>query len=1073
MPNNVTTRRRVRGVLAATTGIATAIGLSAAGVPSASAGPASTGPSGSAARPPSALHHSTHLPDSAVHPGSVLVAFRSPVALAGSRLRPGGSASEKGQVNQVNQVLAGLHATAVRHLFTNIPAAALGAARTRAMKSTGRYLTDLSQVYQVSFDPSVNDGEAVNRLQSTGLVTSAMPDYRFVQPPRETAPGHAPAATPAAASRATGAANNPAATALPTNYGYATDGQSYHDAAANDVTGAMAELAQRYHQTPGQGQYVTNISLGTIDDTSTVVENGQRYLEQRGFQRIPAYLSHQQCVTEPGGTQSCSVTLNGNGTNTADGQGDLGEVLLDFSVMAPPPAGDPRVPNPQAPNQRGQILGAAYGANYRLINPLQNSTPDFFAAWLGASFLQTPKPSVITASIANALPPGEFPWDMFEAQTMIRDIVTTIVHGQDIFVTIASGDGQTFEGAAGPPDGASGPYDVAPAGSNPPDLDSFNPADPNYTYTWTFEHRAIPDSGANEAGGTTLNDIFNNSPNNTAVSSRQRHAQVTTEERWTGQQNFHSTVGPRDNIAAPADDVLYLAQVEDANGIPVDPVSDEPELVGGTSASCPEIASAAVIVRQLAALTGHPLSAVQTRDLLVDTGRDNVSPTFDLPKYNVGKVLDLTAATDRVLARAHVRGDHAFVRMTVAQRKAVPYNNGYGRGFYSDTPQDAAAGTATIDLSQGLVAPTSFDNETIGQSGDNVNAPITFGADAVYTPPGTRYRWSLSYGGRTVDVPRADFDPSQPYLRLLPAEIFGLLHQPLTSATSRVVTVTARAAGDSIAEKVTFKPLAAATYTHALSPVFDPLATSGRDRSVKVSYDLRGLRGVDGGVLIVSDIDRALPRAFPDRDLNAHGITIPLTHQTGTVDVPLSALQGAGTYGLAVRGTLHGVPQDGTGTTADTTSSWIPLRVAPAVRATPASPKVLATASGFGATAPVWWDVADVEAAGSPNFTVSYDVRAVPGARGAVVEFSAPATDFLGFLFVGNSGAVNVNTFTNPLGDRLDAGNRLGQPGETSHRYLAGHTHGQATFSVGDVGLTTPTAATSCDNTYMVRVFAT
>jgi hypothetical protein len=121
----------------------------------------------------------------------------------------------------------------------------------------------------------------------------------------------------------------------------------------------------------------------------------------------------------------------------------------------------------------------------------------------------------------------------------------------------------------------------------------------------------------------------------------------------------------------------------------------------------------------------------------------------------------------------------------------------------------------------------------------------------------------------------------------------------------------------------------------------------------------------------------------------------------------------------------------------------------------------------------VWWDVADVEAAGSPNFTVNYDVRAVPGARGVVVEFSAPATDFLGFLFIGNSGAVNVNTFTNPLGDRLDAGNRLGQPGETSHQYLAGHTHGQATFSTGDVGLTTPTAPTSCDNTYMVRVFAT
>ena len=72
-----------------------------------------------------------------------------------------------------------------------------------------------------------------------------------------------------------------------------------------------------------------------------------------------------------------------------------------------------------------------------------------------------------------------------------------------------------------------------------------------------------------------------------------RTTQTTTETRWTGQQNFHSGVGDRVNLAAPADDVLYLAQVEDANGDPVDPISVEPELVGGTSASVAEIAAAA------------------------------------------------------------------------------------------------------------------------------------------------------------------------------------------------------------------------------------------------------------------------------------------------------------------------------------------------------------------------------------------------------------------------------------------------------------------------------------------------
>jgi hypothetical protein len=67
----------------------------------------------------------------------------------------------------------------------------------------------------------------------------------------------------------------------------------------------------------------------------------------------------------------------------------------------------------------------------------------------------------------------------------------------------------------------------------------------------------------------------------------------------------------------------------------------------------------------------------------------------------------------------------------------------------------------------------------------------------------------------------------------------------------------------------------------------------------------------------------------------------------------------------------------------------------------------------------------------------------------------------------------SANRFTNPLGDRLDAGNRLGDPGDTSHRLIQGSTHGLATFTVSGAGLTTPASPTSCDHTYQVRVFAT
>ncbi len=1028
--------------------------------------------------------HSTHLPSRSVHRGSVLVAFRTSVTAKGGRITTHRADALKAKLpatavanetDRVNNVLAGLHATSVRHLFTNIPAAQLNAARAKAMQATGGYVTDLTQVYQVTFDPSINDGEAANRLETSGLVWTAMPDIKYHVPTHtEKAASHTTSTTPKTVKRTTKkAVSTASAAALPLNYSYVTDGQSYFDAASNNVTGAFVELATKYHRTPGQGAYITNISLGTIDNSSTVVEQGQRYLEQRGFPKIPAYLSRQVCTTA-GGSESCSVNLDGNATNTSDGQGDLGEVLLDFSVMAPPPRGDSRVPNPQPANQLGEILGGAYGASYRLINPQVNGTPDFLAAWLGAGFLQTPKPSVITASIGDGLG-GDFPDEYFEAETLIRDIVTTLVHGQDIFVTISAGDGQNNTDAAGQADGSSGDYTTRNSGPISPDLNATDVTDPNFSYLWTSDPRYIPDSGSNDAGGTTLNDIFNSSPNNSLIPAQLRHSQTTTETRWTGQQNFHSGVGDRVNLAAPADDVLYLAQVEDGNGDPVDPISVEPELIGGTSASSPEIAAAAAVVRQVAALSGHPLSAVQTRSLLVATGRTNVTPTFDLAHHNVGTVLDLTAAVNAVLAKAHVHGTPELVRMTVADRKAVPYNTGFGRGFYSDTIQDPVARRATIDLSQGLTADSSFNLESIAPTGDNLNAPITFGVDAAFLPTSARYTWRLSYGGHAANVPADFFNAKTGALRLLPSEIFSLLHMPTRSASARTIRVTATAAGLSITERVTFAALHTASFTHAKAPTFNTVVADTTGGSVKVGYDFWGVRGADGGELIISDIDRALPRAFTDRDIDAHGIKIRLSGMHGFVNVPLSKLQGAGTYGLALRATSHGTELNGLDGAIDSTSAWIPLRVKPArTSATPTSPKVLAAASGFETTVPVWWDVADTEPGGSSKFSVSYDVRKVPGAKGTLVEFSAPSTDWVGALFVGNTDTLPVaNVFTNPTGDRLDAGDRLGMPGESGHRWIKNSTHGLKVFDAFSVGMTLPAAATSCDHTYQVRVFAT
>jgi Subtilase family len=1020
-----------------------------------------------------------NLPSQVAHPGSLLVAFRTPVVARNNRFEHDsrGSASDQ-QLAAVNQALTGIGAIGIDHLFTNVPAATLDAARAKTEAATHAFVTDFTQVYQVRFNPAINSGVAANRMTgSSSLISSAMPNFVMQPPSRGEAQALSPAAVQQALAAPRAAGVSPgavSASGLPTNSGYQSDAQSYHDAASNDVTGAGAMIASRFHQQPGQGEVVTNISLGTVDDTSTVLDHGQRYIEEAGLPKIPVWLSSQNCTTNADGTQTCSVVLDPTATNTADGQGDFLEVNLDFSVMAPPPLGDPRIVNP-APAGRGEILGEAYGASYRLINPLVNNTPNFFAAFLGAALLQSPAPAVITASIGNGFGIGGFSDYFFEQEAMIHDVVSTVVNGADVFVTISAGDGQTATQVAMNPDGLTGRTDVTTDPIQLTDInDPFIWTNPNYSYGLTDEPQFVIDSGANDAGGDTLNDVYNNAPWNTAISSQARHSQHTTETRWTGQQNYHSGNGSRVNLSAPGDDVLMLAQIEQ-NGVPINPVATFPRLIGGTSASSPEIAGAAAVVRQAARLLGRSLSARQVRDLLVATARPNLVPAFDLSNANVGPNLDLTRAVQTLFDQARVGGTPQFVRMTLAERKAVLTPTDLRSSFWSDTTQDPMAHTATIDLSQGLVAPSSRTNETVGSSGDNVFAPITFGVDSAFLPASqARYQWSLTLGGQTVAVPGGLFDQRLPFIRLLPSEIFGLLGASVTSASDRVVTVTARSGPASIATNVTFTGQTDATHGHAIPPSFDPVFRPNRPGdTVRFAFDLRGVRDgaggqVDGGILLVSDIDRAVPQAFPDQNLDAHGFKVTLPGLVGTIDLPASDFpHGVGTYGVAVRGTKGGRE------VADSTSFWSPLRYASTRgEQLPQTPKIQAQASLFNGTAPLFWEVADTEPdVGSTQLAVTFDVRAIRGARGALIEFSAPTSNFFsGVFFTGNLPDPFVNNFTNINGDRLDTGDNFGQRGSAAHVQVRG-TNGLAVLDGAAVGLSVP--ATGCDNTYGMRVFAT
>src|SRR6201999_4186401 len=126
------------------------------------------------------------------------------------------------------------------------------------------------------------------------------------------AASQAPVAAPPVSSAAT----------LPKNAAYQSDAQSYQDAASNNVTGAATMLGKKFNQTPGQGQVVTNISLGNVDNNSTVLQDGQRYIVQAGYPRIPVWLSNSACTPDGAGGQNCTVSLDPTAT-TGDDQGDF------------------------------------------------------------------------------------------------------------------------------------------------------------------------------------------------------------------------------------------------------------------------------------------------------------------------------------------------------------------------------------------------------------------------------------------------------------------------------------------------------------------------------------------------------------------------------------------------------------------------------------------------------------------------------------------------------------------------------------------------------------------------------
>jgi hypothetical protein len=908
-------------------------------------------------------------------PGRVLVVFRDGIAASADALAiPASTLLEirRGARNKTlapsqipryttdaatNRVLAEVGTDRVERLFRKVSASALESMRASAQAKLGRPLLNIAAAYRLHVtNASVRN--TVARLAKLPSVAYASADWHVTG--MQSGPIPLPAGA-AARARATASAMRSAplaargsrTTGVPTNYAVSASAQSLLNAPSVDAAAAFDEIAGKFHQLPGQGEIITDLSLGDLDDASeasnqsdpcsgyvgafgptTVLVGGQRYLNWPSMPLIPTYTSDD------------TGALSGSGS-VCGVDPFLGEVGLDFSVMAPLPDAV------QRPGETGSglsdLLGIAPGANYRLVVPSSFSpaNSDILAALLGSA-LQTPRPSAITISLGFGEDAYGFPSRYFEDDPLSEALIAAIVQQYGIVVAVSAGDGvRLYTTVAIGPNGGSSPTDVVAPGGQPTSL-----GDVAFSSVRSQDF----DSGSIDAGGTTLDDVFARPPQYASGAEAAQHAYAET--RWTGFTSFSSGVGSRVNVSAPSDNILSFEHTQGgaADGVTV-------VLEGGTSASAPEIAAGAAVVLQVARLTGRPLTASEVRALLANTGTA-VPPVPQADRLlNVGPQLDVRRAVESLLASAGEKGTPGVARVAVEQRR----NDGNLDGvFQSDTDSSDIL----------LQDPTNQDRYQVSW--------ITIAPDWEWLPAGAQYR--LYVAGRPAK-PIA----LTPWARALPKTILAAAGLSLASTSERTVRLTyeARQGVKTLASAtfaLTFGPTDS-THYGLLQPAVPPVVTGS---VIPVTYDLHDVAGQNHPELVVSEPGRMSP---------ATGLlfnpvyTTPLTASHGTVDVPVSALQGGGMYGVDViyDSTLmrHSDPAF--------------TRVVPAGAAAdqPAAPLLASNGSTPGHY---------LEVPNGGSFQVSYDVRAVAGSTGALLEISAAGPGAWGIY----------NPFNNPGGSRCD-----------------------------------------------------
>lgn len=825
-------------------------------------------------------------------------------------------------------------AQAIIPLFGNQPLSRLSAATSAAQTRLRFSAANLSQAYIVKISAQ-SPAYIAALLERSPSVQLAEPNF-FVSSMLAAETSYPTAARANASTQAQKvrlprtAADSPSATvALPTNYALTSSLSSFLNANALDWTPAYEMIEQKYSQLPGQGEIITNVSVGDLTDpsenddytasfgTTTTVLGNQRYLDIPSFPLIPTYVADQ------------SSSLDALGTVKNSGDYEDGEILLDFSVMAPLPH------SIQRPARQGDgltdLLGIAPGAQYRLIVPQQPTFANIGAALLAAS-QQQPAPNVITASLGFGTDSQGFPGRFLEDDPIMQTIIASIVQ-RGIVVCISANDGtRLFTNTAIGPDGGSTPTNVLSGNAIATNIN-----DIQLSTTPSVD----PDTGSLDVGGTTLDDIFSVNPSSGGPLSSET---AFTETRLNGSTLFSSGFGSRVNISAPSDGIASLSHNLCIVAPPCTSSDVHPVLEAGTSASTPEVAAVAAVLLQVARLSGKALSPADLRALLVSTGRNvPTQPQVDQP-LNVGPQADVGAAVQSLLHTSVP----SIPRIAIAERQA------FDGGVFEENTDPAY-----INLDGPVDAGGTFLKT-------NTTNPITIAPDWVALPADSTF--ALYITGQPSHVLA-----TTRWTRLLPEQILNAAGLGLASPAERTVSLTYRAAeGHHLIKQatfdLTFSPTDGTT-TVAPTPIVPAVVQAGQ--AVTVTYDLSKTQHLSSPAIVVSNISHWNYVTAPKTNVM---YSQRLVNLKGTITLPATAfVGGGGMYGVAIN----------MNTLVPSYSEWAPIRVKGLSDNRPAAP-LLSDSSG--GSPGHFLEILR----SAPSFGVTYDLSSVPNANGAVLEISAP-----------------------------------------------------------------------------------